>query len=99
MNPPNSKGITAERLAQLDFHFRAANYLSGAQLYLADNPLNGLSRYQLAIDALRRARAPIFDIAPSLQIFEEALARHRHYIVAHGDDMPEVVQWHFEPSP
>ncbi len=55
--------------------------------------LNGMSRYHLALDALRRAHAPAFDIAAAVQIFDDALARHHHHIVTHGDDMPEVMQW------
>jgi xylulose-5-phosphate/fructose-6-phosphate phosphoketolase len=57
--------------------------------------LNRMSRYHLAIEALRRVgrdeRA-----AP----FEAALARHRAYIVEHDEDMPEVQGWRWAaPDP
>lgn len=50
--------------------------------------LNRMSRYDLAIEALRRAGRP--DGIPQL---EAKLNEHRKYIVANGEDMPEVMQW------
>lgn len=50
--------------------------------------LNRMSRYDLAIEALRRTgRAE--RVAP----LEAKLAEHRTYIVANGEDMPEVMNW------
>jgi xylulose-5-phosphate/fructose-6-phosphate phosphoketolase len=60
--------------------------------------LNGMSRYQLAIDALQRCRAPAYDIATAVQVFDDTLARHRQYIGEHGDDMPEVAEWRVEAN-
>ncbi len=57
--------------------------------------LNRVSRYHLALDALRRAeetqgyRAP----AGARAFCEDALERHAAYIREHGCDMPEVTGW------
>ena len=62
--------------------------------------LNRTSRYHLALDALRRAeessmtyRAP----AAARAFYEDALRRHAEYILAAGEDMPEVTDWTFTP--
>jgi xylulose-5-phosphate/fructose-6-phosphate phosphoketolase len=60
--------------------------------------LNRMSRYHLAIEALRRAkRAPAG--ASQLEAHcEEMLARHHDYVREHLDDMPEVRDWTWEPA-
>jgi xylulose-5-phosphate/fructose-6-phosphate phosphoketolase len=60
--------------------------------------LNRVSRYHLALDALRRAeedagfRVP----AQARASLVDALERHAAYIREHGTDMPEVVDWAWE---
>ena len=56
--------------------------------------LNGMSRYDLAIEALRRTGH-----ADGIGFFEDKLTEHRAYIIAHGEDMPEVQQWTWSPEP
>ena len=55
--------------------------------------LNGMSRYHLCIEALRRATR-IRELAPGL-IAEcnDLLARHRTYVRGNLEDMPEVRDW------
>ena len=50
--------------------------------------LNRMSRYDLAIEALRRTGR-----ADRTAVFEQKLAEHRRYIREHGEDMPEVQDW------
>ena len=50
--------------------------------------LNRMSRYDLAIEALRRTGHD--DVVP---VFERKLEAHRAYIRAHDEDMPEVQGW------
>jgi xylulose-5-phosphate/fructose-6-phosphate phosphoketolase len=50
--------------------------------------LNRMSRYDLAIEALRRSGR-----ADRTPVFERKLAEHRRYIRDHGDDTPEVQDW------
>jgi xylulose-5-phosphate/fructose-6-phosphate phosphoketolase len=56
--------------------------------------LNGMSRYHLAIEALRRTGHD-----DGISLFEDKLAEHRAYILAHGEDMPEVQHWTWSPEP
>jgi xylulose-5-phosphate/fructose-6-phosphate phosphoketolase len=50
--------------------------------------LNRMSRYDLAIEALRRTGRE-----DGISTFEHKLAEHRAYILEHDEDMPEVQQW------
>ena len=55
--------------------------------------LNGMSRYDLAIEALRRTgRGEL--AAP----FEAKLRAHRAYIIEHDEDMPEVQGWRWSDA-
>jgi len=59
--------------------------------------LNGISRYHLAIEALRRARR-IPENSPALvEQFTAQLQRHRAYVEEHLEDMPEVRDWTWTP--
>ena len=53
--------------------------------------LNGMSRYHLCIEALRRvgkARAPRL-----VDECQDMLGRHQRYVREHLEDMPEVRDW------
>ena len=54
--------------------------------------LNRLDRFHLAIDAIERA-ANSPSLVDALSFFGDRLADHRQYIVAHGEDMPEIRDW------
>jgi xylulose-5-phosphate/fructose-6-phosphate phosphoketolase len=60
--------------------------------------INRMSRYHLALEALRRAkRAP--EGAEDLESHcEEMLARHHSYVREHLEDMPEVRDWTWEST-
>jgi len=60
--------------------------------------LNGMSRYHLAMEALRRTRRPPANTPALLALCEAELARHRAYIVEHFEDMPEVRGWTWPAS-
>ena len=57
--------------------------------------LNNLDRYQLALDVIRRVTrlSPLLEAATAR--YTQSIARHRHYIDEHGDDLPEVREWHW----
>ncbi|HTV74073.1 MAG TPA: phosphoketolase family protein, partial [Candidatus Acidoferrales bacterium] len=60
---------------------------------------NGMSRYHLAIEALRRsplATSP--QAGGAIESFERQIARHRAYIVEHDDDLPEIRAWRWRPE-
>jgi xylulose-5-phosphate/fructose-6-phosphate phosphoketolase len=54
---------------------------------------NNMDRFQLAIDTIRRVPRLTVAADPVIQLFESKLAKHKQYIAAHGEDMPEVVNW------
>jgi xylulose-5-phosphate/fructose-6-phosphate phosphoketolase len=54
---------------------------------------NGISRYQLAIEALRRAPRVASLASEVIDRYERELGAHRVYIEAHGVDPPEIADW------
>ncbi|HEX6964856.1 MAG TPA: phosphoketolase family protein [Gemmatimonadaceae bacterium] len=55
--------------------------------------LNRMSRYDLAIEALRRTGR-----TDHTAVFERKLAEHRRYIRERDEDMPEIQNWRWSPS-
>jgi xylulose-5-phosphate/fructose-6-phosphate phosphoketolase len=60
--------------------------------------LNGMSRFHLCIEALRRARKTVAHSEALIQECRAALDRHRVYIGEHFEDMPEVRDWTWSES-
>jgi len=54
---------------------------------------NHMSRYHLALEALRRAAGTPEGADALVSHCEQMLTRHRSYIVEHLEDMPEVRDW------
>jgi len=61
--------------------------------------LNQISRYHLAINALRRVDRVKAKAGGIIDKFEERLAAHRAYIREHDQDMPEILNWKWTPQP
>jgi xylulose-5-phosphate/fructose-6-phosphate phosphoketolase len=59
--------------------------------------LNGMSRFHLCMEALRRARRRPVEADALLQECEAMLARHTAYIRQHFEDLPEIRDWTFTP--
>jgi len=55
--------------------------------------LNGMSRYHLCIEAMRWATRVQGLTATIIAECDEALARHKAYVRANLEDMPEVRDW------
>jgi xylulose-5-phosphate/fructose-6-phosphate phosphoketolase len=55
--------------------------------------LNQTSRFDIAMDAIRRSRRPPANAAELDAECVGALARHRDYVAAHFEDMPEIRDW------
>jgi len=55
--------------------------------------LNGMSRYHLCIEALRRATRVHGLTAPLITECNDLLARHHTYVRANLEDMPEIRDW------
>jgi len=58
--------------------------------------LNELDRYHLAIAAIKRLPALAGKGASAQQMFHAKLLDHHRYIREHGEDMPEVRDWHWQ---
>jgi xylulose-5-phosphate/fructose-6-phosphate phosphoketolase len=54
---------------------------------------NHVSRYHLAMEALRRVPRLGSDAEHLIDLFEEKLAEHKIYIDEHLEDMPEIQDW------
>lgn len=59
---------------------------------------NNMDRFQLAMDAIRRATRVKEPSDQAIQIFQAKLAEHQTYIREHGEDMPEVSGWKWMES-
>jgi xylulose-5-phosphate/fructose-6-phosphate phosphoketolase len=59
--------------------------------------LNRMSRYDLAIEALRRSPRLGSRASDAIGVFERKLTEHAAYIRAEGRDLPEVVDWRWTP--
>jgi xylulose-5-phosphate/fructose-6-phosphate phosphoketolase len=57
---------------------------------------NNMDRFQLAIDTIRRI--PGLKADDAIAVFQGELAKHKEYVAAHGEDMPEVVNWRWSYS-
>jgi xylulose-5-phosphate/fructose-6-phosphate phosphoketolase len=57
---------------------------------------NNMDRFQLAIDTIHRI--PSLKADDAVALFQRKLAEHKEYVAAHGEDMPEVVNWRWSKS-
>ncbi len=55
--------------------------------------VNGISRYDIAIEVLHRAGRVRAEAGDVIRTFETVLTEHKAYITANGDDMPEIANW------
>ncbi len=75
------------------FHVRGFNEQGTTTTPFDMVVLNGMSRYHLCIEALRRASG-FQDRAPALiEKCREMLTKHEHYVRTYFEDMPEVRDW------
>ncbi len=75
------------------FHVRGYNEEGTTTTPFDMTVLNELSRYQLAIAAIKRSGLQSNDARYVIRLFEEKLKQHHVYIRQHLDDMPEIKDW------
>jgi xylulose-5-phosphate/fructose-6-phosphate phosphoketolase len=75
------------------FHVRGFNEEGTTTTPFDMTVRNGISRYHLCIEALRRAPRMAERAAPLIDRCTTMLARHEAYIREHLEDMPEVRDW------
>jgi xylulose-5-phosphate/fructose-6-phosphate phosphoketolase len=56
---------------------------------------NGISRYQLCLEVLRRARRSPATAESLIEVCNTQLKRHATYIREHFEDLPEIRDWRF----
>jgi xylulose-5-phosphate/fructose-6-phosphate phosphoketolase len=59
--------------------------------------LNNMDRFQLALDVVRRVPRLKGIADNASQAYRDMLRRHRDYVAAYGEDLPEVRDWRWEP--
>ncbi|NML27461.1 phosphoketolase family protein [Zoogloea sp. G-4-1-14] len=57
--------------------------------------LNNMDRYQLALDAIRRIPRLRNRVDEASERYRQTIARHRAWVSEHGEDMPEIRDWHW----
>ena len=55
--------------------------------------LNNIDRYQLALDAIRPIPRLQRQVEAATARYGATVARHKAYVSAHGEDLPEVRDW------
>ena len=60
--------------------------------------LNNIDRFQLALDAITRVKRLASKVDDARQWYSEAIQRHRLYVSEHGEDMPEIQRWQWQPD-
>jgi xylulose-5-phosphate/fructose-6-phosphate phosphoketolase len=81
------------------FHVRGFNEQGTTTTPFDMVVINRMSRYHLALEAVRRSRRRSAGAAELEAHCEESLARHHTYVREHLEDMPEVRDWTWEPAP
>jgi xylulose-5-phosphate/fructose-6-phosphate phosphoketolase len=80
------------------FHVRGFNEQGTTTTPFDMVVINRMSRYDLALEALRRAKREVPGASELREHCEEMLARHHDFVREHLEDMPEVRDWTWEPA-
>ena len=60
--------------------------------------LNNIDRFQLTLDAITRVKRLAPKLDDARQWYSEQIQRHRLYVSEHGEDLPEIQQWTWQPD-
>jgi xylulose-5-phosphate/fructose-6-phosphate phosphoketolase len=61
--------------------------------------LNNIDRFQLTLDAITRVPRLESRAEEARQWYSEQIQRHKLYVAEHGEDLPEIRQWHWVAHP
>jgi xylulose-5-phosphate/fructose-6-phosphate phosphoketolase len=60
--------------------------------------LNDLDRFRLALDVIQRVPRLAGQVAAATEWHRATIARHKHHIAEHGDDLPEIRDWRWSAA-
>jgi xylulose-5-phosphate/fructose-6-phosphate phosphoketolase len=60
--------------------------------------LNNIDRFQLTLDAIMRVKRLAGKVDDARQWYSEQIQRHRLYVSEHGEDLPEIQEWVWQPD-
>ncbi|MET0777432.1 MAG: phosphoketolase family protein [Pseudomonas mandelii] len=60
--------------------------------------INNLDRYQLALDVVERVPRLHDQLQTARSRYWSTMERHKLYLIEHGQDMPEVLNWQWTPA-
>jgi xylulose-5-phosphate/fructose-6-phosphate phosphoketolase len=61
--------------------------------------LNNIDRFQLTLDAITRVPRLASRVEDARQWYSEQIQRHKLYVSEHGEDLPEIRDWHWVRHP
>jgi xylulose-5-phosphate/fructose-6-phosphate phosphoketolase len=61
--------------------------------------LNQIDRFDLAMDVIDRVPRLQATSGPVRERLRNKLIEHRMYVREHGEDMPEITGWEWQPAP
>ena len=91
--------LTYRRTNYANLHVRGYNEKGTTTTPFDMTVLNGLDRYHLVLDVPARVPAAQEDGSGLKQLMQARLIEHHAYIRAHGQDMPEIRDWAWNPPP
>ena len=59
--------------------------------------INNLDRYQLALDVIERVPRLHDQLQTARARYWSTMEKHKLYLIEHGQDMPEVLNWQWTP--
>jgi xylulose-5-phosphate/fructose-6-phosphate phosphoketolase len=60
--------------------------------------LNRMDRFRLALDVVLRVPRLASIVERATQEYNQAMQRHKRYVSEHGEDLPELKNWHWTPT-
>ena len=93
--PGSIHRLTYRRTNHRNFHVHGYQERGTTTTPFDMTVLNELDRFHLAGDALARVGKLRERTAHVQQLLEDKLVTHRRYIIEHGEDLPEIRNWHW----
>ncbi|MDZ4391521.1 phosphoketolase family protein [Cypionkella sp.] len=90
--------LTYRRTNHANLHVRGYNEEGTTTTPFDMTVLNGLDRYHLVLDVLARVPAAMAEGSILQLLMQAKLIEHHAHIRAHGEDMPEIRNWTWQPA-